>query len=369
MALKPAGGKYDGVWVNELKNGNITYYINYRDENGKPVKKKVGVKTKQSNFTVKDAYDCLIQTKHYLSTGQESPFQSQRSKKFTFADAWEFYFLWAKSNKKTYMKDEEYYRLHISPVFANKEVKKIKSSDIETFKQSYLEKGFANQSTKHYIGLIRHVINHAIKNDLITNYTNPISAGKVKLPTIDNARQAFLNKKEAQIILDELEQYDNKKMYQLTVLLLYTGARFSEVTSLTWNDINFETNMIYFKSTKNGNARWVFMHELVKKVINELQSIKNSHLIITNQLNKQIDRISKNWQMVVDNIIDMNKIAESKQRITVHSLRHTHASWLAMTGLDILHIKEQLGHKTLEMTMRYSHLIPNKRHEATAALL
>ena len=37
MALKPAGGKYEGVWVNELKNGDISYYINYRDEAGKPV--------------------------------------------------------------------------------------------------------------------------------------------------------------------------------------------------------------------------------------------------------------------------------------------------------------------------------------------
>lgn len=68
MALKPAGGRYEGVWINELKNGNIAYYINYRDEHGKPVKKKVGVKTKQSNFTVKDAYDRLIQAKHHLMT-------------------------------------------------------------------------------------------------------------------------------------------------------------------------------------------------------------------------------------------------------------------------------------------------------------
>lgn len=368
MALKPAGGKYDGVWVNELKNGNVAYYINYRDENGKPVKKKVGVKTKQSNFTVKDAYDRLIQTKHYLSTGQETPFQSQRSKKFTFADAWESYFLWAKANKKTYMKDEEYYRLHISPVFANKEVKKIKSNDIETFKQSYFEKGFANQSTKHYIGLIRHVINHAIKNDLITNYTNPISAGKVKLPTIDNARQAFLTKEQAEAILSELSQYDNNLLYQITIMLLYTGARFGEIVDLTWNNINFETNMIYFKSTKNGNARWISMHKLVREVVLELIKEKKSNFIFLNTLGEKLNRLSKTWQIVVDNVIDGNINADPKQRITIHSLRHTHASWLAMRGLDILHIKEQLGHKTLDMTMRYAHLIPNKRHEATQLL-
>lgn len=44
MALKPAGGKYEGVWINELKNGDTSYSINYRDENEKPVKVQVGKK-------------------------------------------------------------------------------------------------------------------------------------------------------------------------------------------------------------------------------------------------------------------------------------------------------------------------------------
>lgn len=301
-------------------------------------------------------------------TREETPFKSQRSKKFTFEEVWLACYEWAKVNKKTHISDEQYYRLHIAPTFAKNELKAIKTKDIENYKQLYTAKNYAAQSVKHYIGLIRQIINYALKHELIKNYTNPISGGKVKLPTVDNARQAFLNKEQATAILDELLQHDNKQLYQLTVLLLYTGARFSEVASLTWNNINFETNMIYFKATKNGNARWVYMNELVKEVINELHTNKSSGLIIANTKGKQVERMLHSSQIVVDNIIYGNKEADSKQRVTVHSLRHTHASWLAMAGLDILHIKEQLGHKTLEMTMRYSHLIPNKRHEATQLL-
>jgi integrase len=151
-------------------------------------------------------------------------------------------------------------------------------------------------------------------------------------------------------------------------MLLYTGARFGEIVDLTWSNINFETNMIYFKSTKNGNARWISMHKLVRKVVLELIKQKKSNFIFLNTLGEKLNRLSKTWQIVVDNVIDGNINADPKQRITIHSLRHTHASWLAMRGLDILHIKEQLGHKTLDMTMRYAHLIPNKRHEATELL-
>ncbi len=72
----------------------------------------------------------------------------------------------------------------------------------------------------------------------------------------------------------------------------------------------------------------------------------------------------KQWQNKVDELIE-NNINLGRNKITTHSLRHTHASWLAQSGVDILYIKEQLGHKKIETTMRYAHLVDNTRHEAT----
>ena len=46
MALEPVGGKYEGVWINKLKNGDISYYINFRNEKGEPIKLQVGKKQK-----------------------------------------------------------------------------------------------------------------------------------------------------------------------------------------------------------------------------------------------------------------------------------------------------------------------------------
>lgn len=70
----------------------------------------------------------------------------------------------------------------------------------------------------------------------------------------------------------------------------------------------------------------------------------------------------------VESVIPGNNERDTKYKITAHSLRHTHASWLAEAGLDILQIKEQLGHKHIEMTMCYAHLIPNIRHDLTMKL-
>ncbi|WP_424597630.1 tyrosine-type recombinase/integrase [Arcobacter sp.] len=57
--------------------------------------------------------------------------------------------------------------------------------------------------------------------------------------------------------------------------------------------------------------------------------------------------------------MENNKTA-NKNRITVHTLRHTHASWLAQSSVNILHIKEQLGHKKIKTTHRNDSIVQNR---------
>lgn len=377
MALKPAGGKYEGVWFNKLKNGDISYYINYRDESGKPVKVQVGKKTATSDFSAKDAYAKLIEVKYKLQHDQEPTIKSGRVAKIKFSDLWEEFLKYAKANKKSWTIDEQNYNKHIKPVFGNKNIKSLKSLDFENFKQDLFAKELEAQTVKHQLTLARTIINYAIKHEILKNFTNPIANGKVKMPDIDNKRQAYLTKEEAKEILEILKS-THTITYHLTVLLLFTGARFSEITGassqknktreetpLKWSDINFNNNTIYFKKTKNGNDRHIAMHYTLKETIQYLYENKANNYVITNSAGGIILRMPDYFMTAVESIRPGNKEEKTKNKITAHSLRHTHASWLAEAGLDILQIKEQLGHKNIEMTMRYAHLIPNIRHKVT----
>lgn len=374
MAIKKASDKYPGVFINEYKNGNIAYYINYRNDEGKPTLKKVGIKTKQSNYTIKDAYDKLIEAKHKISTGEELPKVLQQKSKVTFQDIFDDYLAWAKVNKKTWKhNDLQVYNKHLS-YLAKKDPRTIKPQDFEALKQRKLteinistKKPLSPKTVHHILGTARHIFNHAITNELIKNLTNPISNGKVRMPKVENQKIGFLTEEEAKKLLEILEAKENKRIYQLTTLLLFTGARFSEVARLTWADINQNTNMIYFASSKDGNARHIKMTKRVKDIITELYEQKVNNLVIPTTYGNKYDKMPREWQTIVDKLIIGNQNA-TKDRITTHTLRHTHASWLAQGGVDILHIKEQLGHKKIDTTMRYSHLIPNKRHEATLKL-
>ena len=380
MAIKPVGGKYKGVWINTLKNGDISYYINYRDENGLPVKLQVGKKTEASDFSIKDAYSKLIEIKYKLQHDQEPIIKTRRVSKIKFDDIWEEFFNYAKGNKKSYLIDEQNYNKHIKPIFGNKNVKNITSLDYENFKQTLVSKDLEAQTVKHQLTLIRTIINYAIKHDILKNFTNPISNGKVKMPEIDNKRQGFLTKKQAKEILEILKS-THTLTYHLTVLLLFTGARFSEITGasdkknkvgdgtpLRWNDVNFNSNTIFLKKTKNGNERYIAINNLLLETLTYLYENKTNDYVISNSAGGIILRMPNYFATAVESIIPDNKKRITKYKITAHSLRHTHASWLAEEGLDILQIKEQLGHKNIDMTMRYAHLIPNKRHKITRKL-
>ncbi|MEN4054278.1 site-specific integrase, partial [Sulfurimonas sp. NWX79] len=205
--------------------------------------------------------------------------------------------------------------------------------------QKKLTDGYKPRTVQLILGLARQIINYAINNELILNYTNPISKGKVKMPKFDNKQIGFLTKDQAKELLERLKSKKTPLTYRLTVLLLYTGARFSEVASLTWDDIDFNNRLIYFKSNKNGNDRKIYISDLALDVLVELFNEKRNDLVIPASNGKQLIQMPRQWQEIVDEMLPNNDKA-GKYRITIHSLRHTHASWMAIAGVSIMHIKE-----------------------------
>jgi integrase len=61
-------------------------------------------------------------------------------------------------------------------------------------------------------------------------------------------------------------------------------------------------------------------------------------------------------------------ITDRREQVTFHSLRHTHASWAVMAGVALYVVSKALGHKTLTMTARYSHLAPDSHRTAFEAV-
>lgn len=338
--------KYPGI--KEVKNKDLTvsYFGTYRDLSGVPRRKLLGKKTKFIEFNKRDAYFELQNIRHKLEHGTDII-----SKKRNIEEIFEQYYEIAKETKKTHMDDFYRFNSHIKPFYGNYLPKKVNKINLNKFFQYLEKKGLSNKSIHHIFTLLKQIISSddIVKNDIFS----------YKLPRIDNNRIAFLSKHQAKELL-KLLKHEDLVCYQLVVLLLFTGSRLSQITYLKWQQVNFTTKQIFFPAQKNGNERFIAIHPLINDVLN---SLTRNDIYVFNNIKR--DRLPISFMNILEEIIPGNRTSELKYKITAHSLRHTHASWLAMDGLDILQIKEQLGHKTLEMTLRYSHLSPNIRHEYT----
>lgn len=344
-------------------DGDISYFITYKDLEGKLKRYKIG--DKSQGITEIYCFQKRNEVVAKLRLGEALPIKHRKKHIFSFADAFSYYIEWAKVNKKTWKhNDLSVFERHLKDNIGEQELVSLKSKDFEELKQQKLSEGYSPKTVQHILGTARHIINYAIKNEYVKNYTNPIANGSVRMPKVDNAKLGFLSRGQADILLETLRQRKEPMVYRLTILLLHTGARFSEVASLTWNDVNLNNRLIFFKATKDGNPRHIYASDAVMEILYQLRQEAKTKLVIPSSNGKQIEQMPKQFQEIVDELIPDNKEA-GKYRITTHSLRHTHASWLALSGAGILQIKDQLGHKKIDMTMRYAHLIPDERHSKT----
>ena len=131
--------------------------------------------------------------------------------------------------------------------------------------------------------------------------------------------------------------------------------RKKEILNLKWEDIDFKRKMIYLSDTKTNEKREIPISSLLMKVLLDIKKRKNGIYIFSNNGSPYID-IRKSFKRALEKA----KI----ENFRFHDLRHTFASQLVMSGVDLKTVQELLGHKSIEMTMRYSHLSPD--HKRTA---
>ena len=336
---------------------------------GKTYRVRVQVNGKRITRTVPNnlelAKEIEAKIKAELISGEYYDRREQAKLETTFNDFFESKYLpYAKQNKKSYNREETLYRLWIKPVIGNKQLNKISPFDIEKLKKQMAEADKAPRTIQYALAVIRHIINKAKDWGYFLG-DNPIR--KVKMPTINNRRIRFLTREEANTLLNELKKR-SKQTYEMAYLSLYTGMRFGEIASLIWQDIDFENDKINIKDPKNATSRVAYLTEKPKKLLLEKKEREkpqsSSELVFKDAKGKKINKISHSFHRVVKALGLNDGVTDPRDKVVFHTLRHTFASWLAIQGTPIYTIKELMGHKTLAMTERYSHLAPNTKQEA-----
>ena len=196
----------------------------------------------------------------------------------------------------------------------------------------------------------------AIENEKIDK--NP--AAGIRRKTENNTRVRFLsNEEDVRLRAAILKRFPAfpEFIHQLD-LSLHTGMRSAEQFGLKWNHVDLERKILALPKTKNGTTRHIPLNSIALSALKELKTKgSKGHVFPSARIEGEGLQGSRGWFTTA--LKDANITAYSW-----HCNRHTFASRLVMAGVDIRTVGELLGHKSLSMTMRYSHLAP--AHNAAA---
>lgn len=187
---------------------------------------------------------------------------------------------------------------------------------------------------------------------------------RVKVP---QARFDFFTREESEALLQAARNEEERLMM---LFALHTGARVSEQLALKWADVDFRNRFIVIRQavirgevgpTKNGRERKVPLTASLEAALKRHKHLR-SELVFCNHKGEPLE----DWSL-----LDRLRITCRRaglRGIRWHELRHSFASQLVIAGVPIRQVQEWLGHSTITMTLRYSHLAPGGDSKLIAAL-
>jgi integrase len=187
---------------------------------------------------------------------------------------------------------------------------------------------------------------------------NPVK--KVRLARENNEPIRILSPEEEQRLLDCC----TPALAPLVVTALHTGLRASELLSLTWADVDFRRHAVTVRAAyaKNGESRSVPMNAVL---LSTLKAVRMTvHAIDMPVFCVPQGTPYKNFRTAFERAVMKASIAD----FTFHDLRHTFASRLVMNGADLPTVQALMGHKTIAMPLRYTHLTTDHKQRAVRLL-
>ena len=215
----------------------------------------------------------------------------------------------------------------------------------------YISKASVNKN----VSCLRSMFNKAIEWGIFSG-KNPVKG--IKFYKLDNRRTRYLEKEEIPRLLRACERQPGLR--DLIEFALNTGMRKGEIFGLKWNDIDINQGWVHLLRTKNNEKREVPINSTTRDILYRLKKHPESPYVFHRDDGRPYVYVVKSFRRALRTagITDFR----------FHDLRHTFASQLVMSGIELYTVKELLGHKTIEMTMRYSHLSCDHKKRAVQAL-
>jgi integrase len=230
----------------------------------------------------------------------------------------------------------------------------IKTGEIVSLPTEYTRSA---ATVNRYVAALSAVMTFAIHDHSPALLTaNPVTG--VTRKSEPDGRTRFLSDDERTALLKACAASAWPPLRALVLLAITSGARRSEMTNLKWSDVDTKAGRALVKETKNGEPRTLIVAGEALKALQALEAARaakpekeRSEFVFPNPSGQPgaIKFFDSDWHAALE--------AAGIKDFRFHDLRHTCASYLAAQKCSLLEIADVLGHKTLAMVKRYSHLV------------
>jgi integrase len=336
---------------NIRKRGNIWYYDMMIDG----VRYKGTTKTTDKSLAEKIASTIksdILRQKHDLPT------KVNYNDKI-FSEVWEEYFK-SLNNATTTVKRKIVASNHFLPLFGNTSIKNISTTDIKNYQlgrkfetlalnknKGKREQDIDYSSANKEKAVLSNFFNFCIENKYLDK--NPCTGIK-KLNEL--SRLKTLNDEDIQKLISGAT---NKLTRDLITFLIYTGCRKGEALNLKWDDVDLKNGVIAIKGTKTKYDRHIPISNALKAILGDIKRNQDS-LYVFERNGAKLTDFKRSFHTACRNA--------GLKDLRIHDLRHVFASKMVMGGTSLYITGELLGHRTTQMTKRYSHLVPETLKKA-----
>ncbi|MBT9165313.1 MAG: putative defective protein IntQ [candidate division WS2 bacterium] len=330
------------------KRGNI-YWIRYAGLDGRIIFES----SCSDKFKVAEAL--LIQRRQTIKEGKQ-PEPLKKIGNHIFNELVAEYLKWTERQRS--FRSKHGFVKQLTEAFGNIPLRRFNTMLVEQYQTEKLNKGNKPATINRHIATLKHMLNKAVDWSLVEEETLK-RIRKVKLLPENNRRLRYLSKEECQALINACDNH----LKPIVITALNTGMRKGEILSLKWDNVDLKHGFILLDMTKNGERREMPINRALKALFLDKSLIRRldvPYVFYDSATGKPYQDIKRSFHTAL-------RKAGIKD-FKFHDLRHTFASHLIMAGVDITTVSRLLGHKSLTMTLRYSHLAPSHMAKAVDLL-
>jgi integrase len=259
--------------------------------------------------------------------------------------------------------DESIIRAHLRPSFGTKLVSEISVADIDKFTCDRLH--LDKKTLANHLTLLGSMLNLAYELGWL------LKVPKIRKPKVRPFGKDFRYlRTQAEVVRFLQASFEEGQLVgTLYSTAINTGGRQGELAALTWDKVDFERRLItidrsFAGPTKAEDVRYVPILDSLLPVLRAWRLMCPGQLLFPTLAGTMLQPSARVFQETLHAVLDRAGFPKTqvgkrvRRYIVFHDLRHTFASLWVANGGDLFRLQKILGHKTVQMTMRYAHLAP-----------